>query len=180
MGPTDVGRVMMIIMRLAKQHAQAMRDYIVKECEAGGLLGLFDPQVFLEVPVNGFGVIPKTDPSNWRLILDLSSLQGASVNDGINPRVCSLSYMTVDDAARAKEAAGVEAMLAKVDIKSAYHMISTHTELLGIVWVGALYMDSALPFGLRSVPKIFTSIVCRCTGMVPKARRIAAGVSLFG
>lgn len=148
-------------MRSAKQHPQVVRDYILKECEAGRLLGPFDPQAFPEVHVSRFGVIPKADPGNWRLILDLSAPEGASVNDGIDPRVCSLSYMTVDDAARAIEATGVGAILAKVDIKSAYRMISIHPEdrpLLGMIWEGALYVDSALPFGLRSALKIFTSV----------------------
>ena len=38
--------------------------------------------------------------------------------------------------------------------------MSIHSEnrpLLGMTWAGALYVDAALPFGLRSAPKIFTS-----------------------
>ena len=57
------------------------------------------------------------------------------MNDGIDPNVCSLSYMMVDDAARAIERTGTGAMLAKVDIKSAYLMIPIHPEdrpLLGM------------------------------------------------
>ena len=75
--------------------------------------------------------------------------------------ICSLSYMTVDDAARAIERTGAGAILAKVDIKSAYCMIPIHQEdrpLLGMTCEGALYVDAALPFWLRSAPKIFTSI----------------------
>ena len=30
--------------------------------------------------------------------------------------------------------------------------------LLGMVWRGDLYVDGALPFGLRSAPKLFTAI----------------------
>jgi len=85
----------------------------------------------------------------------------ASVNDGIDSSVCSLSYITVDGAARAIERAGMGARLAKVDIKSAYRMIMVHPEdrpLLGVTWEGALYVDSALPFRLYSAPKIFTSV----------------------
>ena len=74
--------------------------------------------------------------------------------------ICSLSYMTVDDAARAIERTGAGAKLVTVD-KSAYCMIPIHQEdrpLLGMTWEGALYVDAALSFGLRSAPKIFTSI----------------------
>ena len=30
--------------------------------------------------------------------------------------------------------------------------------LLGMRWEGALYIDTALPFGLRSAPKIFNAV----------------------
>ena len=55
---------------------------------------------------NRFGVIPKRGVNKWRLILDLSSPDGSSVNDGIRPDLCSLAYMSVDDAARASARAG--------------------------------------------------------------------------
>ena len=51
--------------------------------------------------------------------------------------------------------------MAKLDLKSAYRMVPVHSEdqhLLGIEWNGALYIDHALPFGLRSAPKLFTAI----------------------
>lgn len=148
-------------MKSAKEHPQVVDDYIMKECLAGRLLGPLDPQLFTEVQVSRFGVIPKAELGSWRLILDLSSPEGQSVNDGINSESCSLSYVTVDDAAKAIMAMGEGAMLAKVDIKSAYRIIPVHSEdrpLLGMMWRGALYVDSALPFGLRSAPKIFNSV----------------------
>ena len=40
-------------------------------------------------------------------------------------------------------------------------MIPIHPEdrpLVGMTWEGALYVNPALPFGLRSAPKIFTSV----------------------
>ena len=52
----------------------------------------------LGVHISPFGVIPKKNkPNEWRLILDLSSPQGSSVNDGISKELCSLSYVSVDD-----------------------------------------------------------------------------------
>ena len=58
----------------------------------------------------------------------LISPEGNSVNDGINPELCSLSYASVDDAARVEEGQGQGALLAKVDIKSTYRMVSVHSE----------------------------------------------------
>ena len=51
--------------------------------------------------------------------------------------------------------------LAKLDVASAYRIVPVHPEdhpLLGMKWKGELYIDSVLPFGLRSAPKIFTAI----------------------
>ena len=96
-------------------------------------------------------------------------------------KICSLSYMTVDDAARAIVSMGQGAMLAKVDIKSAYRIVPVHPDdrpLLGMMWKEALYVDSALPFGLRSAPKYFYKY-SRCIGVETEEHRHPAGVSLL-
>lgn len=52
------------------------------------------------------------------------------------------------------------ALMAKVDIESAYRLIPVHPEdrpLLVIEWKGKLYVDPMLPFGLRSAPKILNA-----------------------
>ena len=72
-------------MRSAKDHPQVVDSYIRKECEAGRLLGPFDPDLFPAVQISRFRVIPKSEPDSWRLILDLSYPEGRSVNDGISP-----------------------------------------------------------------------------------------------
>ena len=69
--------------------------------------------------------------------------------------------MFTDDAVAAIKQIGLGAQLAKVDIRSAYCIIPVHPEdrwLLGMVWEGALYTDTVLPFGLRSAPKIFNAV----------------------
>ena len=142
-------------MRLAGEYPEVVRDYIAKECLLWRLLGPFDPQGLPGVHTSRFGVIPKGNSGNWRLILDLSAPEGFSVNDGIEPGLCSLSYVSVEVILRM----GRGTRLAKVDIKSAYRIVPVHSEdraLLGMLWDGALYVDSVLPFG--SAPKIFTAI----------------------
>ena len=52
--------------------------------------------------------------------------------------------------------------MAKVDVKSAYRNIPVHPEdrwLMGMRWRETLFVDTALPFGLRSAPKIFTTAI---------------------
>ena len=56
---------------------------------------------------------------------------------------------------------GKGSLLAKIDIESAFRNIPVHPHdrhLLGMQWNGHLYVDTVLPFGLRSAPKIFNSI----------------------
>ena len=102
--------------------------------------------------VNKMGVIPKGHtPGKWRLITDLSSPTGTSVNDGIETEVTSLSYITVDNVAQVACDLGRGALLAKVNIENAYRLIPVHPSdrpLQAITWEGNIYTDSMLPFGL--------------------------------
>ena len=56
---------------------------------------------------------------------------------------------------------GRETLVAKLDIKSAFRIIPVHPAdriLLGMQWRGSLYVDTVLPFGLRSAPKLLNVI----------------------
>ena len=67
----------------------------------------------------------------------------------------------MDDAAEALLQKREGALLAKVDIKHAYRNIPVHPDdrwLLEMVWSGALFIDTALPFGLRSACKIYNAV----------------------
>ena len=48
--------------------------------------------------------------------------------DDIDPSLCSLSYTMVDDIAAVVAQLGTGALLAKVDIKSAYRLIPVHQQ----------------------------------------------------
>lgn len=48
--------------------------------------------------------------------------------------------------------------MAKIDLKSASHMVAVcreDCELLGIHWQDRYFVDTCLPFGLRSAPYLF-------------------------
>ena len=111
------------------------------------------------VQINRFGVIPKHHQANkWCLIVDLSHPEGFSINDGIPSHLCSLSYITVDDAIQGILKMGSGTLLAKVDIKNAFHLLPVHPadrSLLGTKWRNMVYIDTCLPFGLRSAPRLF-------------------------
>lgn len=105
------------------------------------------------------GLVPKgRNMGRWRMIVDLYSPRGRSVNDGIQKHLCTLKYASVDDAVRFILAIGPNTLLLKIDLKSAYRMVPVHPQdwfLLGIQWEGQTFVDQALPFGLRSAPILF-------------------------
>ena len=99
---------------------------------------------------------PKKHSDKWRLILDLSHPLGYSVNDGIDRKICSLSYMRVDDVVQEVLSRRRGCQLAKIDIESAFRNVPVHPHdrhLLGLSWEDKLFIDTALPFGLRSAPQ---------------------------
>ena len=67
----------------------------------------------------------------------------------------------VDDIAAVLAQLGKGALLAKVDIESAYRLIPVHPHdrpLQAVRWDGNIYIDPMLPFGLRSAAKIFNAV----------------------
>ena len=136
-------------MRSVREHRDVVKEYIHKEREAGRLLGSFQPNAFPEVQVNPFGVIPKSELGKWCLTVDMSSPEGGSVNESICKEWCSLSYISVDDVARAVVKLGKGALMAKFDL---------------------LFVDVALPFGLRSAaPMIFSALADGLEFMIRQA-----------
>ena len=78
---------------------QVVESYLGAECEAKRLVSPLKSGEFPQVQTSPFGVIPKSEPGKWRLIVDLSSPRGKSVNDGISKELCSVSYLSIDEVA---------------------------------------------------------------------------------
>ena len=75
------------------------------------------------------------------------------MNDGINSNLCSLHYTSIEDVATVAAQLGRVALLAKIDIESAYRLISVHPEdrwLHGMKWEGRLCVDPMLPTGFTN------------------------------
>ena len=65
--------------------------------------------------------------------MDLSFLQGLSVNDDIDPTLCSMAYVSIDEVTDLINSLGTDAMMAKVDIESAYHRIPVHPHVQAMI-----------------------------------------------
>ena len=128
--------------------------------------------------ISPFGAIPKKHkPDKWKLIVDLLSPKGRSVNDAISSKLCSVSYTSADQAVEFVRNLGEGCLLAKLDLKEAYRTVPVHPSdqrLLAVSWQGTTYIDRALPFGLRSVPKILSALTDAMMWMLRESRIKAA------
>ncbi|KAK3734847.1 hypothetical protein QZH41_011755 [Actinostola sp. cb2023] len=146
----------------ASSNPQVIDSYIDNEVRLGRVAGPFATPPLPHLQVSSFGVIPKRgQPGKWRLIVDLSSPRGLSVNDGIDRDEFTLQYIRVDQIIQMVSDLGRGALMAKFDVESAYRNVAVHPSdryLLGMKWKGNYFVDLALPFGLRSAPFIFNSV----------------------
>ena len=151
-------------MPSTKDRVEVIETYLAGEVPAGRIIGPLSSSTTskVKVQINPLGVVPKGRTfSKWRLITDLSFPESQSVNDGIDPLVCSLRYTTVDKVAQAAGCLEVGTLLAKLDVCSAYCLIPVHPDdcpSIGFQWQGVQYVDGMLPFGLRSALMIFTAV----------------------
>ena len=143
----------------ALQHPDTVENYLTEEIALGRVAGPFQKSSVPQAHVSRFGVIPKHhQPNKWRLIVDLSHPTSGSINAGIPKELCSLKYITVDSAIDQIKCTGRGALLAKIDIKSAFRLLPVHPadrHLLSMRWRKQIFVDTCLPFGLRSAPKLF-------------------------
>ena len=134
-------------------------QYLADEIAHQWVAGSFKRSVIPDAHISRFGVIPKNhQPNKWRLIIDLSHPASRSVNDGIPKNLCSLTYITIDSAIQCFQQLRQGTLLAKVDVKSAFRLLPVYPSdchLLAMEWDRNLYIDTCLPFGLRSAPKLF-------------------------
>ena len=147
-------------LKSAYLHPEAVSAALVKEVSNGHTAGPFPTPPIPNLQCSPLRVVPKKDGS-WRIIMDLSSPHGSSVNDFISKDDFALHYATFDQALTLVARYGTNALMAKLDIKSAFRLCPVRLEdreLLGIHWQGQFYVDLRLPFGLRSSPYLFNRL----------------------
>ena len=142
-------------------------DYLRTELAKGRVADPFSSPPLTHLHISRFGVIPKKHQlGKWRLILDLSSPDGHSVNNGIRKDSFTVQYMKVDDIIDGIMSLRRGTLLAKFDVESAYCIIPVHPNdlyLLGMQWQGNYLVVMALTFGSFSALHVFFS--CGPDGM---------------
>ena len=145
---------------------ETIDTYLAKELTEGTVASPFSQPPFENTHLNHFGVIPKSQCCEWRLITDLSFPKGRSVNDlipGCNSTVC---YEGIPEAITAIMRVGQGAMLAKFDMKRAYHLLpvsENHRHFLGMFWKGFFHIDLAFAlFGKNEhyLSGVYSKSVC--------------------
>ncbi len=136
----------------AVQHEQALCELLMQELRLGRYIGPFaiDAPPYSNVKISPLNLVEKTS-TTWRIINDLSSPLGTSVNDGISWMPCK--WQSIEDAMRLIYHTGTGCHLIKMDVKSAYRQIPIHPSdwhLFGVQVAGLLFLDTFLPFGGRS------------------------------
>ncbi len=151
-------------------------EFVATELAAGRIFGPVEA-IHSSLHINQFELVPKGHGSGkWRLIVDLSFPAGGSVNDGIDPALCSLQYTSVDTACQNILRLGQGANLAKFDVSGAFRTVPVHPDdrhLLGMQWrlvrvdqvTGIHYLNDFLIIGASDSPQCGESLskaLARC------------------
>ena len=145
-------------LQSALQNPDVVSGKLMKEIEAGRVVGPFKAPPYPTFRTSPIGLVPKKTPNEFRLIHHLSYPKGSSVNDSIPDECSSVHYATISDAISILKNFGAGCFLAKTDIKSAFRIIPVHPleyPLLGIKWANEYYFDRCLAMGLKSSCAIF-------------------------
>ena len=143
----------------ALSNASAVTEAISKELSRGHVAGPFRQTPYEKLACSPLGAVPKKDGS-YRLIIDLSSPPGRSINDGVLKNDHSVVFSRFDDAVTMVQHLGKGAIMAKIDIKHAFRICPVRPEdyeCLGTFWEGLYFVELRLPFGLRSSVFIFNT-----------------------
>ncbi|XP_077999222.1 uncharacterized protein LOC144452084 [Glandiceps talaboti] len=139
--------------------AEHIDKFICKEVTLGATAGPFsDNPLKLPIATSPLSSVPKKGKDERRMVMDLSFPHGTSVNDGIPHdtflgQPSHLTYPNIDALSDIIRDLGPGCLLFKLDLRRAYRQLPVDPRdfhLLGFTWRGSLFIDTKLPFGLRS------------------------------
>ena len=110
-------------MLSAHDNPQVMQQYLEKGCLQGHIVGPMTLQALPHAQISPFGAIPKSNqPGKWRLTLNLSA------PNALDGSLTSLTYVKVDDIIEQVLSLGTGSLMAKMDMESAFHIVSVHLD----------------------------------------------------
>lgn len=133
----------------ASENKDQLLGKLNKEIQLGRIVGPFDVPPFKNFHCSPIGVLPKKQ-GGFRLITNLSAPRGNSINEFIDPEICSVNYSSFDQAVNMVQNLGANAQLGKMDISNAFRLLPIRPEdfsLLGFKFLDKYYVDKCLPMG---------------------------------
>ena len=141
----------------AKDHEKELGENLSKEVDAGRIMGPLPGPPFPNTHISPIGIIPKAS-GGWRMITHLSYPPSLSINDFIDPDLCSVKYTSFDQVIEMISLLEAGAELGKVDMKNAFRLICVYPgdfHLLCYKFKDKYYIDKCLPFGCSMSCSIF-------------------------
>ncbi|KAK3746158.1 hypothetical protein QZH41_020346 [Actinostola sp. cb2023] len=127
----------------ADDHPTVIDEYLANEVALCRVAGPVAHPPIPQLHISSVGVIPKNgQPGKWRLIVDLSSPAGSSVNDGIDVDSFSLQYIGVDDIIKMVSKFGFGVLSAKFDVSEPCSVGPTVTDPITKSSVGGSHIAS--------------------------------------
>ena len=141
----------------ARNNPDIVTRLLQEEIDKGFIRGPFSKPPFKQYRVNPLGIATHKYSKKQRLILDLSfphnNDEHQSVNDLIDKKLCSLTYIKIDDAIKVNQEFGRGSLCCKVDISDAFKqlpILKVQWHLFCVKWNDKYYHFVRLPFGCRS------------------------------
>ncbi|XP_053570053.1 uncharacterized protein LOC128660298 isoform X1 [Bombina bombina] len=137
-------------LKSAAELPGVLKEKLGKEVECGRMAGPFAEKRIAELIISPLGVVPKKEEGKYRMIHHLSYPKGRSVNDAIDKAEAAVQYQSFDSAVQLVRNAGRGAMMAKIDIESAFRLLPLNPDsfkLMGCKFEGQFYVDKCLPMG---------------------------------
>ena len=102
-------------LKSALERPDITRAKLHQECDAGRIVSPFSTPPFLNYRCSPLGIVPKKDPSEFRMIHHLSYPKGSSINDFIPDYYSTVKYASVGDAIKLLKRLGPGCFMAKTD-----------------------------------------------------------------
>ena len=137
-------------LKSANDHPEIVKQKIQSELQQGRIAGPFPTRPISTLRVSPIGLVEKKTPGEFRLIHHLSFPEGDSVNDCIDPALCSVHYTSFDEAIHMIQDMGRGCLMAKTDVKSAFRLLPiriSEFDQLGFKFEDKYYFDKSMPFG---------------------------------
>ena len=113
------------------------------------LLAKINKEIYQNFHCSSIGLVPKKQ-RGWILITNLSAPQGKSINEFINPEICSFYYSSFNQAVSMVRKLGLLAQISKMEISNEFRLLPIRPEdfaLLGFQFLDKNYVDKFLPIG---------------------------------